>query len=293
MDKLRIGSRESALAVAQTQIIIDGMHGGKPSLSCELITMKTEGDRILHRTLEEIGGKGLFVKELDQAILDGTIDLAVHSLKDLPMELTPGLSVLAYSKRADARDALVLPRGVQELDNAKPIGSSSARRRIQLKTLHPQCTTAPVRGNVLTRLKKLDSGEYSALVLACAGLSRLGLENRISRIFTEEEMVPAAGQGILAVVGRTGEAYDCLSSLDDFASRCCAQAERAFVRALGGGCTEPIAAFGRVHNRELSLWGFYSDGEISHRRRITGSVDQALSLGERLAQEMRGCFETR
>lgn len=287
MKTIRIGSRESVLAVAQTQLILNQMQQCDSSIVTELITMKTEGDRILHRTLEEIGGKGLFVKELDHAMLEGKIDLAVHSLKDLPMDLTPGLTIVAYSARADARDVLVFPASTNDFTGQGVIGSSSARRRMQVQRLFPAATVRPVRGNVLTRLNKLDSGEYSALILAHAGLSRLGLQDRISRVFSPEEMVPAAGQGILAIVGRAGETYDCLAGVEDAASRSCATAERAFVRGLDGGCTEPIGAYGQVHGQELKLLGFYSDGERSVSGSLVGAVENARQCGEQLAKELR------
>ena len=175
--------------------------------NAELVTMKTTGDQILNRTLEQIGGKGLFVKELDQALRDGRVDFTVHSLKDLPLDVPEDLPLAAFSQRADPRDVLVLPAGAAALDPAKPIGCSSRRRQLQLRALYPGMEFAPVRGNVLTRLRKLDEGAYSALVLAAAGLQRLGLLDRISRYFSVEEMLPAAGQGILAVQTRRG--VDC------------------------------------------------------------------------------------
>ena len=288
MKQIRIGTRESALAMAQTQLISAQIQAAEPHCSIELVPMKTEGDRILHRTLEEIGGKGLFVKELDVALLEGKIDLAVHSLKDLPMDLTSGLTIAAYSARGDARDVLVLPAGTAGFSGQGCVGSSSARRRMQVQQLFPATAVRPVRGNVLTRLQKLDAGEYDALILAHAGLSRLGLSQRISRVFSPEEMVPAAGQGILAVVGRSGEAYDFLDKVEHPASRACAIAERAFVRGLDGGCTEPIGAYGEVQGQELKLLGFYSDGERSVSGSLVGSIHQAQQCGERLAKELRG-----
>ena len=168
----------------------------------ELLTMKTTGDKILDRTLDKVGGKGLFVKELDKALLEKKSQLSVHSLKDMPMEVPEELPLLAFSKREDPRDVLVLPEGIKELDESKPIGCSSLRRTLQLKELYPNMKFKSVRGNVQTRLKKLDEGQYSALVLAAAGLKRLKLENRISRYFEPEEVLPAAGQGILAIQGR-------------------------------------------------------------------------------------------
>ena len=200
--KVIIGSRESRLAVIQSEMVRDYILSYNKDCEVELLTMKTTGDKILDRTLDKVGGKGLFVKELDKALLEKKSQLSVHSLKDMPMEVPEELPLLAFSKREDPRDVLVLPEGIKELDESKPIGCSSLRRTLQLKELYPNMEFKSVRGNVQTRLKKLDEGQYSALVLAAAGLKRLKLENRISRYFEPEEVLPAAGQGILAIQGR-------------------------------------------------------------------------------------------
>lgn len=288
MKKLVVGSRESRLAVIQTQLAIQAIRACQPGLEVELLTMKTTGDKILDRTLDQVGGKGLFVKELDAALLAGRVDLTVHSSKDLPMETDPRLPLVAFSRRADPRDALVLPAGVTELDPAKPIGCSSLRRQLQLKALFPGMRTAPVRGNVLTRLEKLDRGEYAALVLAAAGLERLGLEGRVSRYFSVEEMLPAAGQGILAVQARADFDPACLREFNDPDSRDCLLAERAFVRALDGGCSSPVAAYATVDGAALALTGLYVDshGEAC-RQTISGPREQGERLGAALAQDMR------
>ncbi len=232
---IRIGSRDSLLAVQQSQLVMDAIAHAMPQAQLELITMKTTGDKILDKTLDQIGGKGLFVRELDQALLENRVDFTVHSLKDLPMEIPPQLPLAAFSRREDPRDVLVLPLGAAEMDPSKPIGCASRRRQLQLKALYPHMTTAPVRGNVQTRLRKLDSGEYAALVLAAAGLKRLGLERRICRYFSPEEMLPAAGQGILAVQTRLGMDTACLAAVADADAADCALAERSFVQALNGG----------------------------------------------------------
>ena len=289
MKKLVVGSRESRLAVIQSELAIQAIRACQPGLEVELLTMKTTGDKILDRTLDQVGGKGLFVKELDAALLAGQVDLTVHSSKDLPMETDPRLPLVAFSRRADPRDALVLPAGAKELDPAKPIGCSSLRRQLQLKALFPQMKTAPVRGNVLTRLEKLDRGEYAALVLAAAGLQRLGLAGRVSRYFSVEEMLPAAGQGILAVQARADFDPACLREFHDPDSRDCLLAERAFVRALDGGCSSPVAAYATVDGEALTLTGLYvdSNGEAC-RQTISGSREQGERLGAALAQDMRG-----
>ena len=288
MKKLVVGSRESRLAVIQTQLAIQAIRACQPGLEVELLTMKTTGDKILDRTLDQVGGKGLFVKELDAALLAGRVDLTVHSSKDLPMETDPRLPLVAFSRRADPRDALVLPAGVTELDPAKPIGCSSLRRQLQLKALFPQMKTAPVRGNVLTRLEKLDRGEYAALVLAAAGLERLGLAGRVSRYFSVEEMLPAAGQGILAVQARADFDPACLREFHDPDSRDCLLAERAFVRALDGGCSSPVAAYATIDGAALTLRGLYVDSHGEARRQtISGPREQGERLGAALAQDLR------
>ena len=243
--KLIIGSRESLLAVRQSELVLDYLREHFPQMQIELVTMKTTGDKILHKRLDEIGGKGLFVKELDQALRDGRTDLSVHSLKDLPAEIPEDLPVIGFSGREDPRDVLVLPEGIadiSEMDFSKPIGTSSRRRTLQAQELFPQARFESVRGNVLTRLRKLDEGQYSAIILAAAGLRRLGLENRMSRFFSTEEMIPSAGQGILALQGRKGVDYSCLDGFVSAQSAIAAAAERGFVSALGGGCTSPISA---------------------------------------------------
>ena len=251
--------------------------------------MKTTGDIILDRTLDKVGGKGLFVKELDKALMDKRSDISVHSLKDMPMEVPAKLPLAAYSRREDPRDALVLPKGRETMDKTKPIGCSSLRRILQLKEIFPDMEFKSVRGNVLTRLKKLDDGEYGALVLAAAGLKRLGLEDRISRYFTVSEIIPAAGQGILAVQGRAGEDFSYLAGFQDPEAAWAATAERAFVRYLDGGCSSPVAAHGQVQGDELYLLGLYYDEETGKYKRGSkkGSVSMAEELGISLARELR------
>ncbi len=287
MKTIRVGSRESRLAVIQAQMVIDAIRAYDPEIQVELVTMKTTGDKILDRTLDKIGGKGLFVKELDAALLDGRVDITVHSSKDLPMEIDERLPLVAFSKRADPRDVLVLPQGKDTIDFSKPIGCSSLRRQLQLRKLFPEAALAPIRGNVLTRLEKLDRGEYSALVLAGAGLSRLGLAHRVSRYFSEEEILPAAGQAILAVQARAGVDVSSLSCFDDRDGRDCLLAERAFIRTLDGGCSSPVAAYATVSGDTLSLKGMYVTGDKLYYETISGPRVQGQALGSNLAQEMR------
>ena len=279
---IKVGSRDSKLAVVQAEEVCRALG------DCELITMKTLGDMILDKTLDQVGGKGLFVKELDRALADRRVDLTVHSLKDVPMEQPEGLPLVAYTKREDARDALVLPQS-GAWDKSKPIGCSSARRRVQLAALFPEIEVKPVRGNVLTRLDKLDRGEYGALVLAAAGLHRLGLEGRITRYFSPDEIIPAAGQAILAVQGREGELAEEVKKLDDADAHDCATAERSFVKTLGGGCFAPVAAYAETEGAYLHLRGLYvtEDERASARGAVTGLRIEAEALGRTLALQLR------
>ena len=287
--KLRIGSRESRLAVIQSRMVMEKIAKAEPAAELELVTMKTTGDKILDKTLDKIGGKGLFVRELDHALREEKVDFTVHSLKDMPMEVPEDLPLAAFSSREDPRDVLVLPEGTTEIDRSKPIGCSSRRRQLQLKKLFPDMAIEPVRGNVQTRLAKLEAGQFSALVLAAAGLKRLGLEERISRYFSVEEVLPAAGQGILAVQTRKGMNTDCLRLVQDKESACCARAERAFVRALNGGCSSPVAAHAVVEGTLLTLTGFYvsADERIQRKGSIRGSAADAEILGKTLARQLK------
>lgn len=287
--KLRIGSRESRLAVIQSRMVMEAIAKAEPAAELELVTMKTTGDKILDKTLDKIGGKGLFVRELDQALREGKVDFTVHSLKDMPMEVPEDLPLAAFSSREDPRDVLVLPEGVTELDPSKPIGCSSRRRQLQLKKLFPEMRIEPVRGNVQTRLAKLNAGQFSALVLAAAGLKRLGLTNRISRYFESEEILPAAGQGILVVQTRKGMNTDCLRLVHDEKTACCAKAERAFVRELNGGCSSPVAAHATVDGETLILTGFYvsPDETIQRKGSIRGGVPDAETLGRTLVRLLK------
>ncbi len=287
-DKIVVGSRESVLAVKQSRMLMDHLAAAHPELETELLTMKTTGDRILDRTLDQVGGKGLFVKELDLALRDGRADLTVHSLKDVPMEVADDLPLVCFSKREDPRDALVLPEGQTELAPGAVIGSSSARRALQLKKLFPDHEVKPVRGNLQTRLRKLDAGEYGALVLAAAGLRRLGLEGRISRCFTTEEMIPAAGQGILAVQGRAGEDHSYLDGFADEDARTAALCERAFVRALDGGCSSPVCAHAETEGDLLRLRGLYysEEKEQAYTDVLTGPASEPEALGTVLAHRL-------
>jgi len=285
---IRVGSRDSALAIIQARIVIDAVKKTNPALDFEIVTIKTTGDKILDKSLDAVGGKGLFIKELEHALADGGIDIAVHSYKDMPVEETDGLPVVALSEREAPFDVLVLPKGAAALDKSKPVGSSSFRRTVQFARLYDKVEIKVVRGNVPTRLSKLDNGEYSALLLAQAGLNRLSLQNRISRVFTVDEMLPAASQGILAVQGRRGEDYSFLDGFHSRESETVSKAERRFLKTLGGNCSTPAAAYGQIHDNEILLTGMYVDahGNIE-KGKISGGVDENEQLGERLAMRLK------
>lgn len=282
--KLRIGSRDSRLAVIQAQIVIDAIKAFDSSIETELVTMKTTGDKILNVTLDKIGGKGLFVKELDQALICGDIDLSVHSYKDMPMDIDENLPIVALSEREDPRDALICPTA---LDKSTLIGCSSSRRTVQLNALG-YSNVKPLRGNVQTRLKKLDSGEYGAIVLAAAGLNRLQLQECIAGCFSVEEMLPAACQGILAVQMRKGEDFSFLKDFHSEDSHWISTAERAFVKTLDGGCSSPIAAYARLENGKLLLDGMYVDeGGKVYKGSTYGEKSCAFQLGVQLAKSLK------
>ena len=286
-ERIVVGSRESRLAVAQSMTLVEYLREALPDAEVTLLTMKTTGDRILDRTLDKVGGKGLFVKELDAALRDGRAD-PVHSLKDVPMDVPEDLPLLGCSRREDPRDALVLPEGVQALKRGAVIGTSSLRRALQLKRLYPDCEIKPVRGNLQTRLRKLDEGLFDALVLAAAGLNRMGLSHRASRLFCVDEVIPAAGQGILGVQGRSGEARAYLAGYLDQASAVAARAERAFVRELDGGCTSPVCAHARVEGDRVILRGLYwneATGAIAIGTEA-GGADDAGAVGVALARRL-------
>ena len=288
MSRIVVGSRESRLAVVQSMTVVDFLRSKHPGIDVELLTMKTTGDKILDSTLDKVGGKGLFVKELDIALREHRADVTVHSLKDMPMEVPQDLPILCCSRREDPRDALVLRAGVEMRPNLV-IGSSSLRRAIQLKALFPDWEIRPVRGNLQTRLRKLDEGQFDALVLAAAGLKRMGLEDRVSRYFDVDEIIPAAGQGIMAVQGRADFDRSLLDGYADADAGCAATAERAFVRELDGGCTSPVCAHAVPDGNIIHLIGLYweeSDGSW-RKGSVRGLRKQAEQLGIELARTLR------
>ena len=286
--RIVVGSRESQLAVVQSMTVVDFLRSSQPGIDVELLTMKTTGDKILDKTLDKVGGKGLFVKELDVALRERRADVTVHSLKDMPMEVPEDLPILCCSRREDPRDALVLRTGVGMKPNLV-IGTSSLRRAIQLKALFPDCEIRPVRGNLQTRLRKLDEGQFDALVLAAAGLKRMGLEDRVSRVFSVDEIIPAAGQGIMAVQGRADFDRTLLEGYADADAWTAATAERAFVRELDGGCTSPVCAHAVLDGERIHLIGLYWEAsDVSWRKGfVEGPRKAAERLGIELARTLR------
>jgi len=295
-DTLVIGSRGSKLALTQAEMIKADLARLEPSLAVRIEIIKTSGDASTD-PLSIIGGKGVFTKELEEALLDSRIDIAVHSLKDLPTIIPDGLVIAAIGKREDPRDALVLnrklrgsPAAIRSLTPGAIVGTSSPRRLSQLKHLRDDLVIKELRGNVDTRLRKLDEGQYDALVLACAGLRRLGMEKRISAALPAAEMLPAVGQGALGIETRAGdeETLAAVGKLDHKFTRLACTAERAFLRSLGGGCQLPIAAYAVVREKRIRLDGLVADpqGRRIVRDRISGGLDEAEELGRRLGEQL-------
>jgi hydroxymethylbilane synthase len=292
---LVIGSRGSKLALAQAHLVQAQLKSLAPAIEIRIEVIKTTGD-VKTEPLSVIGGKGVFTKELEDALLNERIDLAVHSLKDLPTIVPDGLVISAICKREDPRDALVLPlksksgATLEDLHKGATVGTSSPRRLAQLKWLRPDLTFKELRGNVDTRLRKLDEGEYDALVLACAGLRRLQLEERISAALTTEQMLPAVGQGALAIETRSTDTdtIEISSRLDHKFTRVACTAERALLRQLGGGCQLPIAAHAVVRDKRIRLDGLVADanGKQIVRERVSGGLDEGEELGSLLAEQL-------
>jgi hydroxymethylbilane synthase len=254
-----IGTRSSKLALVQTHMVRDSLLAAFPDLTIAIEHITTKGDVILDRPLSAIGDKGLFVTEIEDALRAGRIDLAVHSAKDLPSELPPDMAIAAFPRRADPRDALVSRAGqvLAELPTGARVGTSSMRRTCQLRYRRPELRIEDLRGNVDTRLRKLHDGQYDAIVLAAAGLERLGLADQITEYLAPTTMLPAVSQGILAIEVRAGDdaITELLAALDDPAARVAATAERAFLARIGGGCQVPVAAYAQLENGTITLAG--------------------------------------
>ncbi len=284
MDKLIIGSRGSQLALWQSRWVASRL-----PVETELEIIKTTGDKITDVALSKVGSKGLFTKELEDALLERRIDLAVHSLKDMPTELPEGLILAAVPEREDARDAIV-GKTLEELAPGAKVGTSSLRRAAQLKAVRPDLQVETIRGNLDTRLRKLDEGQYDAIVLAAAGLRRLGWADRIRHLLPVEVMCPAVGQGALAIETRNGSdrAAAICGQLTDAATLTAVQAERAVLGGLGGGCQVPIGAHARVENGRIHVRAVVArpDGSEIITREIEGSADEAVALGAELSAQL-------
>lgn len=289
--KIRIGTRGSKLAMWQAAHVGAALGEKFPEVSVEEIRIKTTGDKILDVPLAKVGGKGLFVKEIEEALLAEKVDIAVHSMKDVPVDLPEGLVIAAMLPRAEVRDALVSRKGQSFADLKKGvrIGTSSLRRTCQIKALRPDFKVFPLRGNVDTRLKKLDDGEFDAVILAAAGLKRLGLEARITELLTFDISLPAIGQGAIGIETRVSDParpkVEALGHADTFS---CVSAERSFLRKLQGGCQVPIAAHAVIDGERLSLTGLVGDPDGSRILKDfeAGPVRHAEMIGIRLADKL-------
>lgn len=288
--KLIIGTRKSKLALCQANYVADLLQAQHPGLTVELKHIVTKGDKILDVPLAKIGGKGLFTNELEREILDGSIDLAVHSLKDVPAVLPDGLVLAAIVKRSNPADALISPRygTLENIPKGATIGTSSLRRSAQLQYYRPDLKIVSLRGNVDTRLQKLDDGEFDAIVLAVAGLQRLGLEKRITQILPFSTCLPAVGQGALAIETRAADkdTRQLMTSLNDTATQTTVTAERSFLRYMNGSCQIPVGIYGAINEENrLTLEGVIAspDGKALYRRQIQGAPAESTALGKKLA----------
>ncbi|CAH0534736.1 Porphobilinogen deaminase [Vibrio stylophorae] len=289
---LRIATRQSPLALWQANFVKDALEKTHPNLQVELVTFVTKGDVLLDTPLAKIGGKGLFVKELEQALLDGRADLAVHSMKDVPVEFPQGLGLTTICARGEPTDAFVSNQydNLDALPQGAVVGTSSLRRQCQLMAMRPDLEIKTLRGNVGTRLSKLDAGEYDAIILASAGLIRLGLESRIRAMLTPETMLPAVGQGVMGIECRLDDQQTIalLEPLNHDETAIRVSAERAMNARLNGGCQVPIGSYAELDGDEVWLRAFVGEpnGSIIHQVEGRASHAQATQLGEQLADEL-------
>ena len=294
---LRLGTRGSPLALAQARLVKAALIAAEPGLddgSVEIVVVSTQGDRIQDRTLAEIGGKGLFTEEIEAGLAQGTLDLAVHSMKDMPTVLPAGLVISAVLPRADPRDALIArgPRSIVELPKGAVVGTASLRRQAQLRAVRPDLVVIPLRGNVQTRLRKLEAGEVQATFLAMAGLIRLGLEEVVSAALEPEEMLPAVAQGAIGIECRADDTplLGLLAKINDEPTMVRISAERAFLGALDGSCRTPIAALADLAGPTLRLRGLVAspDGTAVDRIEAEGAAASCAMLGADIGAELRG-----
>jgi hydroxymethylbilane synthase len=290
--RLVIASRESALAMWQAEHIRDRLRALYPQTEVSILGMTTQGDQILDVSLSKIGGKGLFVKELETALADGRADFAVHSLKDVPMVLPEGFVLAAIGEREDPHDAFVSNHyaNLAALPAGSVVGTSSLRRESQLRARFPHLLIEPLRGNVQTRLRKLDEGQYAAIILAAAGLKRLGLAERIRALISSQESLPAVGQGALGIECCAGreDVIAMLQPLHHAETAACVFAERAMSRALNGSCQVPLGGFAEVQQGQLRMRGFVAspDGQRVMRAELVGDIAQPEALGQRIADDL-------
>jgi hydroxymethylbilane synthase len=291
---LRIATRKSPLALWQAEHVATLLRGAHAGIDVQLLPMSTQGDRIQDRSLAAIGGKGLFIKELEVALAERRADIAVHSMKDVPADMPPGFVIAAFLARADPRDALLCRRSsaLTDLPTGAKLGTSSLRRRAQILAARPDLAIEPLRGNVETRLSRLEDGALDAIVLACAGLVRLGLESRITSRLAPATMLPAVGQGAIGIECRGDDTRTraLVAALDDAATHTALAAERAFARTLGGSCQSPIAALAHIEGDRLTLQGLVAepDGSRLLRESVSGDCARAATLGEELARRLLG-----
>jgi len=292
MRKLRIATRKSPLALWQAEHIKQKLQTHHPELQIELLGLTTEGDQHLDSSLQKAGGKGLFVKELEKALLDQRADIAVHSMKDVPMDFPAGLILPVICEREDPRDVLVANQyqTLQQLPQGATIGSSSLRRQCQIKALRPDLKIELLRGNVNTRIDKLDAGKYDAIILAAAGLIRLQMANRITAYLPPQQCLPAAGQGALGIECRQDDQriLDLITPLTDLPSYHCVTTERAMTKRLGSGCEVPVAAYATLENNHITLRGLVGkpDGSLLLHVEVSGNIHDAEKIGITAAENL-------
>ncbi|MDP4089879.1 MAG: hydroxymethylbilane synthase [Bacillota bacterium] len=288
--KLVIGSRGSKLALVQTEWVVEKLKEYNPDAEFEVKVIKTKGDKIQNVELDKIGDRGLFVKEIEEALLNHEIDMAIHSMKDIPSFFPKGLKLAASPEREDYRDALILKEGLRSLEDVPyggRIGTGSSRRKFQLLKLRPDLNIVPIRGNIDTRMRKIEGMELHGIVLAAAGVKRLGLEHRISQYFDMEDILPAPTQGILAVEIREGESdlEEIISKIKDTDTELQVKAERAFLNGINGSCHTPMGALCIVKDENVTVYGMLGteNGEVLVKKSIGGPAKEAEALGRELA----------
>ncbi len=292
MTVIKIGTRGSQLALAQSGWVKERIESVHPEVKVDLIRIRTTGDKIFDAPLSRIGGKGLFVKEIEMALSKGEVDVAVHSMKDVPAELPADLDIRIYPEREDPRDAFVSREfgSLRDLPERSTVGTGSLRRSTQLRFMRPDIRIIAIRGNVDTRIRKMESGELHAVILAVAGLRRMGFADKITSILSKEELLPAIGQGALCLETRKSDSaiLDLLGFLHHEETEVTVRAERAFLKELGGGCQVPIAGYGRLEGREILLEGMVAelDGSRLLRDRMSGSVEEPERIGTALAKKL-------